>query len=85
MSARDPRVDPRPGDALRNTSRRRNIERVGNEFNPHFVGGTEILPRCSRPFYVLTKAGWWRWAKNAEIIHVTRDVTAVEDAQERKP
>lgn len=69
MSERDPRVDPRPGDVLRNSSKRRHIERVGNEFNPHFVSGIEVFNSgYGREFSVLTTAGWWRWAKSAEVI-----------------
>jgi len=68
---RDPKTDPRVGDVFRNASKQRNIERVGNEFNPHFIGGTETFNSgYARPFYVLTQAGWWRWAKDAKVIHV---------------
>ena len=65
---RDPRVDPRPGDAMRKGKIARFVtERDGN----HIIYARKVgeVPRASGSFtcWITT---WQDWAKDATVLHV---------------
>jgi hypothetical protein len=65
---RDPRINPMPGDVLRNGRKKRTVHGRGDRVGfPYAVWGDECVVHV-REFLCLTLQGWWRWAKDAEVL-----------------
>ena len=70
---RDPRICPRIGDVLRQTSPRRGViicmvmDEVSRRslYPTHFV----VASTHGGSVSTITKKVWWRWAADAEVIH----------------
>jgi hypothetical protein len=67
-AARDPRVDPKPGDILRRGRQQRRVCIVG-PFIKASVHGIHYVGSDKRVMHWIIPEGWKRWAATAEVIH----------------
>jgi len=72
---RDPRKLGVVGDVLRKGNKTRKITEIrqGGAFDRIIVGIETV--RTPRRFVVNTPEGWWRWAKDATVIHRSEEAT----------
>ena len=73
-SPRDPRIDPKPGDKIRvgegSLAQYATVMEVAGRIHYKMIqpNGPSMIYRT--PMLCITnKAGWCRWARNAEVIH----------------